>query len=175
MKIHELQIESHKDTKRVGRGIGSGYGKTAGRGTKGQNARTGGGVRIGFEGGQNPLAKRLPKKRGFVALNHTEYQVVNLGGLEQFKAGAVIDAAALAAAGLVKHTDDRIKLLSSGEFTKKLTVKVNAASKAAVKAVEAAGGTVEIVKYVAAPSKKATRPAKTEESVKPAAKEQATT
>lgn len=178
MKIHELQLESTKDSKRVGRGIGSGYGKTAGRGTKGQNARTGGGVRIGFEGGQNPLAKRLPKKRGFTALNHTQYQVVNLGGLERFKAGAAIDAVALAAAGLVKKSDDRIKLLSKGELTKKLTVQVTAASKAAIKAVEAAGGTVELVAFVPAPSKKATRPAKVEETAAQAgvsAKEQATT
>jgi large subunit ribosomal protein L15 len=163
MKIHELNIESAKDKKRVGRGIGSGYGKTAGRGTKGQNARTGGGVRPGFEGGQNPLAKRLPKKRGFTALNHTQYQVFNLSGLDQFKDGATVDAEALAAAGLVKKSDDRIKLLSKGEVTKKLTVKVTAASAAAKKAVEAAGGTVEIVKYVSA-AKKATRP-QTEEQV----------
>ena len=158
MKIHELNLESAKDRKRVGRGIGSGYGKTAGRGTKGQNARTGGGVRPGFEGGQNPLAKRLPKKRGFTALNHTLYQVVNLDGLDRLKAGAVIDAKSLVAAGLVKKADDRIKLLSRGELTKKLTVKVNSASVAAKAAVEAAGGTVEIVKFVAVPSKKATRP-----------------
>jgi large subunit ribosomal protein L15 len=163
MKIHELNLESAKDKKRVGRGIGSGYGKTAGRGTKGQNARTGGGVRPGFEGGQNPLAKRLPKKRGFTALNHIDFQVVNLSGLDQFKAGTVIDAEAMAAVGLVKKSDDRIKLLSSGEVTKKFTVKVTAASKAAKAAVEAAGGTVEIVKFIAAP-KKATRP-KTEEQV----------
>src|SRR6185369_3435443 len=162
MKIHELKLESAKDKKRVGRGIGSGYGKTAGRGTKGQNARTGGGVRPGFEGGQNPLAKRLPKKRGFSAINPTVYQVVNVSALERFKAGAVVDAAALAAAGLVKKADQRIKLLSRGELTKKFTIKVTAASAAAVKAVEAAGGTVEVVKFVAAPSKKATRP-KTEE------------
>jgi len=164
MKIHELNLESGKDKKRVGRGIGSGYGKTAGRGTKGQNARTGGGVRPGFEGGQNPLAKRLPKKRGFTALNHTQYQVVNLDGLDKFKAGTVVDAAALVAAGLVKKADDRIKLLSRGELTKKLTVTVHAASATAKAAVEAAGGTLEVVKFIPAPSKKATRP-KTEEQV----------
>lgn len=158
MKIHELNLESAKDKKRIGRGIGSGYGKTAGRGTKGQKARTGGNVRVGFEGGQNPLAKRLPKKRGFTALNHTQYQVINLGDLEQFKAGTVLDAAALKAAGLVKKSDDRIKLLSSGELTKQLTVHVTAASAAAKTAVEAAGGTIEIVKFIAQP-KKATRPA----------------
>jgi large subunit ribosomal protein L15 len=162
MKIHELKLESAKDKKRVGRGIGSGYGKTAGRGTKGQNARTGGGVRPGFEGGQNPLAKRLPKKRGFTAINPVVYQVVNVSALERFKAGLIIDAAALAAAGLVKKADHRVKLLANGELTKKLTVQVNAASASAKKAVEAAGGTVEIIKFVNAPSKKATRP-KTEE------------
>ena len=164
MKIHELNLESAKDKKRVGRGIGSGYGKTAGRGTKGQNARTGGGVRPGFEGGQNPLAKRLPKKRGFSALNHIQYQVFSLSGLEQFKDGATVDAQALAAAGLVKKSDDRIKLLAKGTLTKKLTVQVTAVSAAAQKAVEAAGGTVEIVKYVAA-AKKATRPQANEEQV----------
>jgi large subunit ribosomal protein L15 len=165
MKIHELKLDSAKDKKRVGRGIGSGYGKTAGRGTKGQNARTGGGVRIGFEGGQNPLAKRLPKKRGFAAINPTEYQVVNLSSLSRFKDGAVVDAEILAAMGLVKKANDRIKLLSSGEIKTKLTIKVTAASKTAKAAVEAAGGTVEIVKFDKGPSKKATRPAKTEEQV----------
>lgn len=165
MKIHELNLESGKDKKRVGRGIGSGYGKTAGRGTKGQNARTGGGVRPGFEGGQNPLAKRLPKKRGFAALNHTQYQVFNLSGLDQFKDGSTVDAAALAAAGLVKKADDRIKLLSKGEVTKKLTVQVTAVSAAAKKAVEAAGGTVELVKFTTA-AKKATRPQTEEQGTK---------
>lgn len=168
MKIHELKLQSATDKKRVGRGIGSGYGKTAGRGTKGQNARTGGGVRPGFEGGQNPLAKRLPKKRGFVALNHTNYQVLNTGDLEQFKAGTVIAAEQLAAAGLVKKAGDRIKLLGKGTLTKKLTLKITAASKTAIAAVTAAGGTFEIISFVNPPSKKATRPkpaSKTEEQV----------
>lgn len=164
MKIHELTLESAKDKKRVGRGIGSGYGKTAGRGTKGQNARTGGGVRIGFEGGQNPLAKRLPKKRGFAAINPTIYQVVNVGALERFKTGLVVDAAALAAAGLVKKADQRIKLLANGELTKKLTVKVSAVSATAKAAVEAAGGTVEVITFINAPSKKATRPKSEEQA-----------
>src|SRR6185369_4240525 len=101
MKIHELNLTSKTDRKRVGRGIGSGYGKTAGRGTKGQNARTGGGVRPGFEGGQNPLAKRLPKKRGFAALSRVEYQVVNLGQLNRLREGSTVDAEALAKAGLI--------------------------------------------------------------------------
>ena len=158
MKIHELKLESAKDKKRVGRGIGSGYGKTAGRGTKGQNARTGGGVRPGFEGGQNPLAKRLPKKRGFSPLNRTTFQVLSVGALDRFKADVVVDAQMLAAAGLVKKADDRIKLLSGGQLTKSLTIKVTAASASAKTAVEAAGATLEIVPFVKAPSKKATRP-----------------
>jgi large subunit ribosomal protein L15 len=164
MKIHELQLESAKDKKRVGRGIGSGYGKTAGRGTKGQNSRTGGGVRPGFEGGQNPLAKRLPKKRGFVPISRVEYQVVNLGGLDRLKDGATVDVAALVSAGLVKKADQRVKLLARGELTKKLTVKVNAASATAKSAVEKAGGTLEIIALAKTPSKKATRP-KTQEQV----------
>ena len=158
MKIHELNLEGAKDRKRVGRGIGSGYGKTAGRGTKGQNARTGGGVRPGFEGGQNPLAKRLPKKRGFTALSHKEYQPVNVGSLDQLPAGSLVDAKAMMDAGLVKKSDGLIKLLASGTLSKKLTVKVNAASAAAIKAIEAAGGTVEVASRPRVASKKATRP-----------------
>jgi large subunit ribosomal protein L15 len=158
MKIHELQIESTIDRKRVGRGIGSGKGKTAGRGTKGQNARTGGGVRPGFEGGQNPLAKRLPKKRGFASLNPTIYQVINLSSLERFKDGSTVDAAALAEAGLIKKANGLVKLLASGNVSQKLSVKVNATSAAAKAAVEKAGGSVEIVAATKAPSKKATRP-----------------
>src|SRR3954454_25287701 len=112
MKIHELTLTAAKPRKRVGRGIGSGKGKTAGRGTKGQNSRTGGGVRPGFEGGQNPLAKRLPKKRGFVPISQVEYQVVNLGTLDRLKDGQTADASVLAAAGLVKKADQRVKLLA---------------------------------------------------------------
>lgn len=153
MKIHELQLESSKTRKRVGRGIGSGYGKTAGRGTKGQNARTGGGVRIGFEGGQNPLAKRLPKKRGFVSLSHVEYQVVNLSGLDRLKDGSTVDPQALTVAGLVKRADRLIKVLGSGELTKKLKLQVNAISASAKTAVESAGGTVEIVQLPKSPKK----------------------
>lgn len=158
MKIHELQVESSKTRKRVGRGIGSGYGKTAGRGTKGQNARTGGGVRPGFEGGQNPLAKRLPKKRGFVPIAQVEYQVVNLGDLARLKDGQTVDASVLAAAGLIKRADRRIKLLARGELKHKLNLKVQAASAAAKAVVEAAGGSVELVEPPKVQSKKATRP-----------------
>jgi large subunit ribosomal protein L15 len=143
MKIHELDLTTSKDRKRVGRGIGSGYGKTAGRGTKGQNARSGGGVRPGFEGGQNPLAKRLPKKRGFVPLARVEYQVVNLSGLEGLKkTTGTIDNAALAAAGLVRH--------AQGTLSKKLTIATQAASASAIAAIDAAGG-----KFTASPLVKA--------------------
>jgi large subunit ribosomal protein L15 len=158
MKAHELQLAGTKDRKRVGRGIGSGYGKTAGRGTKGQNSRTGGGVRVGFAGGQNPLAKLLPKKRGFRAIFPTITQVVNVADLERFKDGTVVDIAALVAVGLVKKDDVRVKLLAEGELTKKLTVKVQAISKTAQAAIEKAGGTVELTELPRVHSKKATRP-----------------
>ena len=145
MKIHELTVTAHPDRKRVGRGIGSGYGKTAGRGTKGQNSRTGGGVRPGFEGGQNPLAKRLPKKRGFVPHNRTEWQVINVIQLEQLKAGSKVDIETLKDNGLVKHINKPVKLLGNGPITKKLTITVDAASASAIKLVEAAGGSVEVI------------------------------
>src|SRR6478609_991292 len=125
MKIHELNLESAKDKKRIGRGIGSGYGKTAGRGTKGQNARTGGGVRVGFEGGQNPLAKRLPKKRGFTSINRINYQEVNLEQLAKVRA-AKIDAASLQAAGLIKSAAKPVKILGNGEVDRKLSLEVTA-------------------------------------------------
>ncbi len=144
MKIHELSITAQKDRKRLGRGIGSGYGKTAGRGTKGQNSRTGGGVRPGFEGGQNPLAKRLPKKRGFVPLDRTRYQVVNLDRLEALEAGSY-DASALAAAGLVSSKSKPVKILGTGNLSKKFSLSVAAASAKAREAIETAGGTIEIV------------------------------
>lgn len=145
MKIHELTVTKKSDRKRVGRGIGSGYGKTAGRGTKGQNARTGGGVRPGFEGGQNPLAKRLPKTRGFKSLNPTVYQVVNTGELGGFKAGATVDIVALQQAGLIRSVKRPVKLLAHGDINHKLTLKVQAASRTARAAVQAAGGAVEVV------------------------------
>lgn len=144
MKVHELNLTSSKDKKRVGRGIGSGYGKTAGRGTKGQNSRTGGGVRPGFEGGQNPLAKRLPKKRGFASLNRLAYQVVNLSQLSEFKDGTKLDNVALAEAGLVKSPSLPVKILGDGELTKKLVLSVQAASASANAAITKAGGKLEI-------------------------------
>ncbi len=147
MKIHELDLVASKNKKRVGRGISAGQGKTAGRGTKGQNSRTGGGVRLGFEGGQNPLAKRLPKKRGFRPLNQVSYQIVNLDQLVSRKA-TKFDSDQLLADGLIANTKQPVKLLARNKdekLDKKLTVTVQAASTAARTAIEAAGGSVQIV------------------------------
>ncbi len=130
--------------KRLGRGIGSGLGKTAGKGSKGQNARSGGGVRPGFEGGQLPLFQRLPK-RGFHNYTRVEYAVVNLYDLNAFEDGAVVDAEALQSIGLCKNLKDGVKVLGQGELTKKLTVKVSKVSASAKAAIEALGGTVEVI------------------------------
>ena len=130
--------------KRVGRGIGSGLGKTAGKGSKGQNARSGGGVRPGFEGGQLPLFQRLPKI-GFNNPTRKVYVVVNIEDLNRFEDGSVVDTAALIEAGLVKKTLDGVKVLGQGELSKKLTVKVNKVSASAKAAIENAGGTVEVI------------------------------
>ena len=150
MKIHELELTSAKDRKRVGRGIAAGQGKTAGRGTKGQKSRTGSGRRPGFEGGQNPLSKRLPKKRGFAPLSRVEYQVVNLTSLEGLKASAKIDNAVLAAAGLVRHADRPVKILGQGSLTKKLAIVTQAASSTAIAAIDAAGGSFKVTPIVKA-------------------------
>ena len=146
MKVHELKVAAAKKKTRVGRGIAAGQGKTAGRGTKGQNSRSGGGVRVGFEGGQNPLAKRLPKKRGFKALNHQDYQLISLSGLNQFKAGSTVAAEQLKEARLIKSLDQPVKLLANGELTVKLTIRIEAASLAARQAVTKAGGKLELTK-----------------------------
>lgn len=134
--------------KRLGRGIGSGLGKTAGKGSKGQNARTSGGVRPGFEGGQLPLFQRLPK-RGFKNVNRKEYAVVNLSDLLTFEDGAVIDLKALTSKGLVNKVYDGVKVLGNladgVKFDKKYTVKACKFSKSAKEAIEAAGGTVEVI------------------------------
>ena len=130
--------------KRLGRGIGSGLGKTSGRGTKGQNSRSGGGVRPGFEGGQLPLFQRLPK-RGFHNHNRVEYLIVNVEQLNVFENDSVVDAQALVEAGLIKEAIMGIKVLGNGELTKKLTVKANKFSESAKKAIEAAGGSVEVM------------------------------
>ena len=144
MKLHELQpaAGSRKERNRVGRGQGSGNGKTAGRGSKGQKARSGGGVRLGFEGGQTPLFRRLPK-RGFQNINRKEYAVVNLETLNRFEDGQEVTAAVLVEAGIVKNEKDGIKVLANGKLERKLTVKANKFSQAAKEAIEAAGGTVE--------------------------------
>ena len=134
-----------KKRKRVGRGEGSTLGKTAGRGQKGQNSRSGGGVRPGFEGGQMPLHRRLPKV-GFTSRNPKNFSIVNVSDLEEFFAdGDVIDYAALQARGLTKKKDDGVKILGSGDISKKLTVKATRFSKSAGEKIVAAGGTIEVV------------------------------
>lgn len=130
--------------KRLGRGIGSGLGKTSGKGNKGQNARTGGGVRPGFEGGQLPLFQRLPK-RGFHNINRKEYAIVNVEDLNIFENGSVVDVEALIAAGLVKKVNDGVKVLGDGALEKKLTVKAHKFSAKAEEAITKAGGTVEVM------------------------------
>ena len=146
MKLNELSPApgSVKKSFRVSRGNGSGAGKTAGKGHKGQNARSGGGVRPGFEGGQMPLQRRVPK-RGFVNIFATRYEAINVDQLNRFEDGAVVDEAAIVGAGLVKNTRDGIKILGRGELTKRLTVKVAAFSEGAKSKIEAAGGKAEVV------------------------------
>ena len=146
MKLENMKPAEGATTKkvRVGRGIGSGIGKTSGKGHKGQNARSGGGVRPGYEGGQTQLFKRLPK-RGFTNVNRKEYALVKLGDLnDKFEAGAVVDLASLKEAGLVKKEYEGVKILSNGELSKALTIKATKFSKAAEEKVKAAGGTVEV-------------------------------
>ena len=135
---------ARRSTKRLGRGLGSGQGKTAGKGHKGQNARSGGGVAIGFEGGQTPLYKRIPK-RGFNNFNRVEYAVVNLDLLNRFEDGAVVTPEILKEAGIVKKQLDGIKVLGNGKLDKKLTVKCNKISASAKEAIEKAGGNVEVL------------------------------
>lgn len=146
MKLHELSpVEgSKKAPKRIGRGHGSGQGKTAGKGHKGQKARAGKGMRVGFEGGQMPLQRRIPK-RGFNNIFAKDIVTVNVGTLNKFEDGAVVDTAALVEAGIVKNSFDAVKVLSNGNLTKKLTVKVSAFSEAAKAKIEAAGGKAEVV------------------------------
>ena len=147
MKLYELSPNpgSVKTRKRVGRGAGSGLGKTSGKGHKGQNARSGGGVRVGFEGGQLPLFRRLPK-RGFNNYEfRTEYAIVNVGDLNDFKDGSVIELSNLKESGLVKKEKDGIKILGNGELTKKLTVKANKFSNTAKQKIENAGGKIEVI------------------------------
>lgn len=146
MKLHELSPApgSVRESKRVGRGHGSGQGKTAGKGHKGQKARAGRGARLGFEGGQMPLQRRVPK-RGFVNIYKTRYATVNIAELDVFDDGAVVDAQALKDAGLVKKTYDGVKILGNGEVKKSLTVKAAAFSETAKAKIEAAGGKAEVI------------------------------
>ncbi|MCL6572188.1 MAG: 50S ribosomal protein L15, partial [Bacillus sp. (in: Bacteria)] len=140
MKLHELKPAegSRKDRKRLGRGIGSGQGKTAGKGTKGQNSRSGGGVRLGFEGGQTPLFRRLPK-RGFTNFTRKEYAIVNLDALNRFEEGTEVTPELLIETGVVSNEKAGIKILAKGNVEKKLTVKAHKFSSAAKEAIEAAG------------------------------------
>jgi len=145
MRLNDLAPApgARKDRKRVGRGVGSGWGKTAGRGSKGQNSRSGGGVRPGYEGGQMPIHRRLPK-RGFTNVFKKIYAIVNVGDLTKMESGSVIDEAALVRAGLVKGRRDGIKLLGRGEIDIPLTVKVDLVSQSARQKIESAGGTIEV-------------------------------
>ena len=146
MKLNELSpaVGSAKDSYRKGRGPGSGNGKTAGKGHKGQNARSGGGVRPGFEGGQLPLYRKLPK-RGFTNRFAVNYAIVNVCDLNKFEDGAVVDLEALLAAKIVRKELDGLKVLGNGELTKKLTVKATVFSASAKEKIEAAGGKIEEV------------------------------
>ena len=146
MKLHELSPApgSRKTRTRKGRGLGSGLGKTAGRGQKGQNSRSGGGVRTGFEGGQMPLYRRLPK-RGFKNIFAKEYAEVNVSSLNRFDDEAMVDPEALVGEGILKNVRDGVRILGNGELTKKLTVKANGLTKTAVEKIVAAGGKAVLV------------------------------
>jgi large subunit ribosomal protein L15 len=146
MKLNELSPPkgSRKPPKRLGRGVGSGKGKTAGRGTKGQNSRSGGGVRPGFEGGQMPIHRRLPK-RGFTNIFRKDFAVINIRDLSRFESGSTVDEVALVREGLVKGKRDGIKLLGQGEIKYPLKIRVNKISKAAREKVAAAGGEIEVL------------------------------
>ncbi|MDQ0228313.1 50S ribosomal protein L15 [Metabacillus niabensis] len=146
MKLHELKPAegSRKTRNRVGRGTGSGNGKTAGKGHKGQNARSGGGVRPGFEGGQTPLFRRLPK-RGFTNINRKDYAIVNLETLNRFEEGTEVTPELLLETGIVSNVKSGVKILGNGQLEKKLTVKANKFSASAKEAIENAGGTAEVI------------------------------
>ena len=147
MELHELKRTpgSVQTRKRVGRGNASGTGKTSGKGHKGQNARTGGGVRPGFEGGQTPLFRRLPKRGFSNAMFKVEYAVINLGDLNKFEDGAVVTPELLKAMGIMKKQLSGVKVLGNGNIEKKLTVKAHKFSKSAVEKIEAIGGKVEVI------------------------------
>lgn len=146
MKLHELSPApgSKKEPKRLGRGIGSGLGKTSGKGHKGQNARSGGGVRPGFEGGQMPLQQRVPK-RGFTNIFKKDFAEVNVETLNKFDAGTVVTPELLLETGIIKKVKDGIKILGMGSLEKQLTVQAHGFSKAAAEKIEAAGGKAEVI------------------------------
>lgn len=146
MKLHELNSTEGSRNKsfRVGRGIGSGNGKTAGKGHKGQNSRSGGGTRLGFEGGQLPIFRRIPKF-GFKNVNRLEFATVNVSSLNRFEDGTIVTPAMLVECGLVRKEYNGIKILGNGELSKKITVQANKFSKSAVIAIEKAGGKVEVI------------------------------
>lgn len=146
MKLHELKAPqgATKAPKRKGRGTATGQGKTAGRGMNGQNSRSGGGVRLGFEGGQMPLYRRLPK-RGFTNIWGTEYTVINVDDLNRFEAGTVVTPELLKEAGIVKKAKDGIKILGNGKLEKSVEVKAHKFSKTAIEKIEAAGGKAEVI------------------------------
>ena len=146
MKLHELKPAdgARKDKTRVGRGTGSGCGKTSGRGHKGQKSRSGGGVRPGFEGGQMPIYRRLPK-RGFKNIWRKNYAEVNVAKLNVFDDDMTVDAVALVEVGILKNVLDGVRILGDGELTKKLTVKAQGFTKTAIQKIEAAGGTAEVI------------------------------
>ncbi len=146
MKLNELSPPkgSHKPRKRLGRGVGSGTGKTAGRGTKGYNSRSGGGVRPGFEGGQMPLHRRLPK-RGFKNIFRKNFSIINIRDLSRFKKGSLVDEAALVGMGLVKGKRDGIKLLGQGEIKYPLSIRLNKISNNAREKIEAVDGNIEVI------------------------------
>jgi len=145
MKLHELRPAegSTHSPKRLGRGVGSGHGKTSGKGHKGQNARAGGGVRPGFEGGQNPLFRRMPK-RGFNNISRKNIVALNVRDLERFEDGTVVTIESLLESGLIKAVKDGVKILATGELTKALTIRMDKVSPAAAKKIIAAGGKVEV-------------------------------
>jgi len=147
MKLHELRPAKGavRDTKRRGRGTGTGLGKTGGRGSKGQNARSGGGVRPGFEGGQMPIIRRLPK-RGFTNIFKKQFNIINIEDLNVFENGTVVTAELLIEAGMIKKFEKNgVKILGDGNLEKSLTIKANKFTKSAVEKIEAAGGKVEVI------------------------------
>ena len=146
MNLHEMKYNegARHTTKRLGRGQGSGQGKTSGKGHKGQNARSGGGVAIGFEGGQTPFFKSMPK-RGFTNFNRLEYAIINLSDLNRFEEGTTVNAELLKQAGIVKKHLDGLKVLGNGKLEKKINVTCNRISKSAQAAIEKAGGKVEVI------------------------------